>query len=67
MPFAELDIVRLVVDKPGAPAGTVGCLVHVEHGLEVEAFDEHGDTIDVFSVEPHEIEAAGRRWGETTA
>ena len=45
----ELDVVRLVQEFNGFPAGTEGTIVHKydDSMYEVELFDKQGNTIDV--------------------
>ena len=47
----ELDVVRLTKEFSGLPIGTEGTIVYEYDGkaLEVEFFDNDGDTIDVFT------------------
>ena len=47
----ELDVVRLIKEFEGLPAGTEGTIVCEYDGkaFEVEFFDNDGDTIDVFT------------------
>ena len=48
----ELDVVKLIEDFKNLPAGTEGTIVLEYDGraVEVEFFDEDGDTIDVLTV-----------------
>ena len=52
----ELDVVRLKEEFKGLPAGTEGTIVLEYDGscYEVEFFDVHGDTIDVYTT-PTEV------------
>lgn len=45
----ELDVIKLIEDFSGIPAGTKGTIVLEYDGthFEVEFVDENGDTIDV--------------------
>ena len=45
----ELDVVRLLQEFNGFPAGTEGTIVHTydDSMYEVELFDKQGNTIDV--------------------
>ena len=47
----ELDVVRLVQEFNGFPAGTEGTIVHKydDSMYEVELFDKQGNTIDVIT------------------
>ena len=47
----ELDVVRLTKEFKGLPAGTAGAIVlkYDSTFYEVEFFDDHGDTIDIFT------------------
>lgn len=47
----ELDVVRLTKEFEGLPVGTEGTIVCEYDGkaVEVEFFDNDGDTIDVFT------------------
>ena len=54
----ELDVVKLVQDFSGLPAGTEGTIVLEYDGTayEVEFFDSEGETIDVLTTPADIIE-----------
>ena len=54
----ELDVVKLVKDFNGLPAGTEGTIVLKYDGTthEVEFFDTNGDTIDVIATPSNILE-----------
>lgn len=56
----ELDVVKLVKDFNGLPAGTEGTIVLKYDGTayEVEFFDANGDTIDVITTPSNILELA---------
>ena len=54
----ELDVVKLIKEFNGLPAGTEGTIVLEYDGkyFEVEFFDSNGDTIDVLTTPADAIE-----------
>lgn len=54
----ELDVVRLISEFNGLPAGTRGTIVLEYDGthFEVEFFDNDGETIDVFTTPASALE-----------
>lgn len=54
----ELDVVKLVQDFSGLPAGTEGTIVLEYDGTayEIEFFDSEGETIDVLTTPSNIIE-----------